>query len=91
MQVSISSQCASALDNLAGFYFKHFVAAEDGPSTLGQVAPGLSHGWISAVFLQTTWLLDCYSLGSLVACCSPVLAGVGGHTRASLAAFISMC
>ena len=36
-QVSISSQCASALDNLAGFYFKHFVAAEDGPSTAGQV------------------------------------------------------
>ena len=35
--MSISSQCASALDNLAGFYFKHFVAAEDGPSPAGQV------------------------------------------------------
>ena len=41
MQVGISSQCASALDNLAGFYFKQYVANEDGPSAAGRVCAGL--------------------------------------------------
>ena len=38
LEVTISSQCASAVDNLAGFYFKHVVAAEELPTEAAQVS-----------------------------------------------------
>lgn len=37
LEVVVSSQCASAVDNLAGYYFKHVVAAEETPSPTAQV------------------------------------------------------
>ena len=37
LEVQISSQCASAVDNLAGYYFKQVVAAEDTPTPAAQV------------------------------------------------------
>ena len=36
LDVSVSSQCAAAVDNLASYYFRHAVAAES-PSPTGQV------------------------------------------------------
>jgi len=39
LDVSVSSQCAAAVDNLASYYFRNAAAAET-PSPAGQVPPG---------------------------------------------------
>ena len=65
MQVSISSQCASALDNLAGFYFKHYVAAEEGPSSAGQVPPQNGYNTFPS-FLFPLFLKDWQRIQSLL-------------------------
>ena len=78
LDVSISSQCAAAVDNLAGFYFKG--CAEEAPSPAAQAIPHrcipasasptcsdpeqVLHTTAGAVF----WDSDCFRLEALSFC-----------------------
>ena len=58
LEVTISSQCASAVDNLAGFYFKQVVAAEESPTPAAQV-------WL-VIAIQRTNLDAAHSFGLFI-------------------------